>query len=113
MKRPSFATIAKVYEKKGGNVSATCTALGCGRTQFYHWRNSFPKLAEMLKEVDESLIDWAESKLIEKIDAGNDTCLIFFLKTKGKERGYVETVENKVQLNPFEEMMKKLPDNPE
>ena len=94
-------------------MSSTCIALGVGRTQFYKWRNSFPKLKELLDEVDESLIDFAESKLYEKIDAGDITSIIFLLKTKGKGRGYVETVKNEVTVNPFEELMKSLPDNPE
>jgi uncharacterized protein YxeA len=50
---------------------------------------------------------------MENIQNGMETSLIFFLKTKGKSRGYVETVENKVTVNPFEELMKALPDNPE
>ena len=110
MKRPTFKTIAQIYEKKAANVSATCKALNISRTQFYKWKNRYPKLTEMLNEVDESLLDFAESKLMEKVQDGDITALIFFLKTKGKKRGYVEQVENNVSINPFEELMKALPD---
>ncbi len=113
MKKPSDTKIAQLYRKKAGNVAATCDAIGCSRTAFYKWRDKSKKLREMLEEVDESLIDLAESKLMENIDAGEVTSLIFFLKTKGKNRGYVETVKNEVTVNPFEELMKSLPDNPE
>ena len=110
MKRPTFKRIVEIYEKKAANISATCAALNVSRTQFYKWKNRYPKLAEMLDEVDESLLDFAESKLMEKVQEGDNTSLIFFLKTKGKKRGYVEQVEQKVEINPFEEMMRALPD---
>lgn len=109
----TYKKIAETYEKKGCNVSATCTALNISRTIWYRWREKHPGLDEMLKESEEALIDFAESKLMENINSGEVTSLIFFLKTKGKNRGYVETVKNEVTLNPFEELMKALPDNPE
>ena len=113
MKRPSVKTIAKTYEKKGANVSATCSALNVSRTTFYKWKNKYPKLEALLDEVDESLLDFAESKLVQNIQDGDVTSLIFFLKTKGKKRGYVEQIDNKVTISPFEELMKALPDDVE
>ncbi len=111
MKRPTNSRIAQVYEKKAGNISATCAALNVSRVTFYKWRNKYPKLRELLDEVDESLLDFAESKLVQNIQDGDVTSLIFFLKTKGKKRGYVESVENKVTVSPFEELMRSLPDD--
>ena len=105
-----FEQIASVYAKKAGNVSATCSALGIARNTFFSWRNSDDELNRMLTEVEESLIDFSESKLLEKIQDGDLTAIIFHLKTKGKNRGYVERVENNVSLNPFEELMKSATD---
>lgn len=113
LKGLTYKKIAEVYEKKACNVSATCAALNISRTMWYRWREKHPGLDELLKESEEGLIDFAETKLMENIQNGDVTSLIFFLKTKGKGRGYVETVKNEVTLNPFEELMKALPDNPE
>ena len=33
---------------------------------------------------------WAEGKLLQAINQGNMTAIIFYLKTKGKHRGYVQ-----------------------
>lgn len=104
-RKPTQKEIISVYEKKGCNVTATCKALGINRTTFYNWRKRSEKLDAMLEEVEESIIDYAESKLVEHIQEGDTTCLIFFLKTKGKKRGYVEKVEQDVTVNPFLELM--------
>ncbi|MBR1785290.1 MAG: hypothetical protein IJ760_07655 [Bacteroidales bacterium] len=74
-------------------MSATAIALGCSRTTLYEWRQNDPKLDAMMKEVEESLIDFTESKLMEQIKDANLTAIIFHLKTKGKKRGYTEGEE--------------------
>ena len=103
--------IVTAYTKKGCNVSATCTALGISRQTFYTRKNTDAELRERLEEAEEAIIDFAESKLVESIGDGDLTAIIFFLKTKGKKRGYVEKVENDVSINAFEKLMQELPDD--
>lgn len=105
----SIEKIAEVYKKKGCNVSATCSALNMCRATFYRKKEKSKKLQELISEADESLLDFAESKLVEKINDGDTTSLIFFLKTKGKKRGYIERTEHDVNANPFQELMESLP----
>lgn len=83
----------EVYGKKGCNVSATCAALNISRQTFYRMRKEDKVFKEELKEAEESIIDNVESKLLGKINDGDTTCMIFYLKTKGKKRGYVERQE--------------------
>ncbi len=104
-KRPTNAYIAKVYYKQACNVSQTCKALKISRNTFYEWRNSDKELDEALKEQEESLLDYAEGKLLSAIQDDNLTATIFFLKTKGRKRGYVEQIDTNV-TNPFEKLMK-------
>lgn len=99
--------IVEVFSKKGCNVSATCIALDIDRGTFYKWKNADSVLSNMLKEAEEAVIDNAESKLLQKINEGDTTCLIFYLKTKGKNRGYVEKTEVNATVNPFFELMQK------
>lgn len=112
-KRISNTQIASTFAKKGCNVSATCTALGIDRSTFYEWRKNDAKLDAMLNDESESLIDFTESKLIEKINDGDLTAIIFMLKTRGKNRGYIERVENNISVTPFEDLMMSLPDDDE
>jgi len=102
--------IIQVYEKKGCNITQTCTALGISRKTFYEWKEKKKKLDEGLKEVDESILDWAESKLVEHINNNDLQALIFFLRTKGKKRGYVEKTETDVNINQFEKLMQETED---
>ena len=50
----------------------------------------YPPLKEVLSDAREDALDLAESKLMEAIRNGNLTAIIFFLKTRGKSRGYSE-----------------------
>lgn len=112
-KKISNKKIASIFAKKGCNVSATCEALDINRSTFYEWRKEDPELDAMLNDESESLIDLTESKLIEKINYGDLTAIIFMLKTRGKNRGYIERVENNISVTPFEDLMMSLPDDEE
>lgn len=102
--------IIQIYEKKGCNITATCTALGISRKTFYEWKEKKKKLAEGLEAAEEAIIDFAESKLVEHINNDDVQALIFFLRTKGKKRGYVEKTESDVNINQFEKLMQETDD---
>ncbi|MFO0202076.1 MAG: hypothetical protein ACK528_03000 [Alphaproteobacteria bacterium] len=46
-----------------------------------------------MADVEESNLDKAESALLGLIEAGNVASIIFYLKTKGKKRGYTEKID--------------------
>jgi len=54
---------------------------------------SKPTLKVVLADAREKMIDNVESKLYSKALDGDTTAMIFFLKTQGKGRGYVERQE--------------------
>lgn len=92
------------YSRKGCNVSATCDAVDISRTHFYRMRKKNKKFAQGLDDVYEAIIDDVESALQTKIEKGDITAMIFFLKTKAKKRGYVEKMEvdNKHDIDPVQ-----------
>jgi hypothetical protein len=107
-RKPTLKEIVTIYQKKGCNITSSCEALGIDRKTFYNWRNKNAKLDEALKDAEDSILDFAESKLIEHINDGDTTCLIFMLKTKGKNRGYVERHEQEIGgSDAFLEVMKE------
>lgn len=119
-----YKKFIEVYHHSACNVSVSCKKFGITRRTFYYWYNKNPEFAEYIDSVNDSMIDFAEStlkKLIQGVDhkeivetfkGGSEVAnfkkvktvtgkpdtasVIFFLKTKGKSRGYVEKqyVEN-------------------
>lgn len=100
-----------------GIVSTACEKADIARKTHYEWYNNDPDYSAAVDAISESCIDFAESKLMELIngakhevatakgevltvqDGPNPTACIFYLKTKGKKRGYVEKSELDVQGN--------------
>ena len=98
-----------------GIVSHACEKADTARATHYDWYNNDQDYAAQVDAIQESCIDFAESKLMELIngakhevatakgevlqvqDGPNPTACIFYLKTKGKKRGYVEKSELDVQ----------------
>lgn len=76
--------------KAKGILVVAAKSLGCSRTTVYNYMNKYPTVQAAYDEINESALDFAEGKLMELIRAGNLTAIIFYLKTKGKKRGYVE-----------------------
>lgn len=83
----------QVFGKKAGIITATCKAVGISRNTFYEWLKADKSFAIDVTELNEQQIDFTESKLMSKIRSGNMTAIIFFLKCKGKARGWVERQE--------------------
>ena len=94
----------KAFESSGCNISQAAKVVGINRRSFYNWCESDKKFEEEVMDVRESIIDFAETALIKNIKEGKETSLIFYLKTKGKERGYVERTEQKVEQNLISEI---------
>ena len=63
------------------------------RNSVYKRIRNNPSLKEAVNEALENLKDIAEHELSRNITKGNMTAIMFFLKTKAKDRGYVEKVE--------------------
>ena len=84
-------------EKSLGIVTTACKNVGIGRTIYYEWLKSDEAFAQAVKEVSNIALDFGESQLHKQIGDGNTSATIFFLKTKGKKRGYVERSELDLQ----------------
>ena len=90
--------ILEALEKSLGVVTTACKTVGIGRTTYYQWLKDDEEFATQVKDIDEVALDFAESKLHKQIADGNVTATIFYLKTKGKHRGYIERVEQSINV---------------
>lgn len=82
----------EVFASKMGNVSKACTAASISRQTFYDWIKD-KDFANKVDEVKEGLLDFAEHQLLSNIKEGKTAEILFYLKTKGKKRGYIERSE--------------------
>ncbi len=73
-----------------GIKTAAAELLGCDRSTITRYINRHPKLQAIDAEIADSTVDLTEDKLLQAIEQGNLTAIIFYLKTKGKHRGYVQ-----------------------
>lgn len=83
----------EALEKSLGVVTAACKAVDISRETHYRWMREDAEYKAAVEELSDVAIDFAESQLHKQIKEGNSTATIFFLKTKGKKRGYVERQE--------------------
>ena len=96
----AIAALMDAMRKSGGNISFSCKKAGISRTVFYEWMKEDPELATASKDVEEEQIDFVESKLMQRISENDMTGIIFFLKTKGKGRGYIENQRHEIMNAP-------------
>lgn len=80
-------------------VTSTCEDCGIAVKTYYEWMKD-EEFADAINDAIERLQDRIENVLYEKIEKEKDTtALIFYLKTKGKKRGYVEKQQLDVNAN--------------
>lgn len=85
--------VVEAIQQYRGNISAMARAFQVSRQAIYDYISNKPDLKQMIQDERESMLDDAESEIYKQIRKGNTTALIFFLKTQGKTRGYVERQE--------------------
>ena len=73
-----------------GIVSTSCLNADVSRATHYRWLQEDPEYKAYVKDIQEIAIDFVESKLYDKIKENDTACIIFYLKTKAKHRGYIE-----------------------
>ena len=85
--------LLKALEKSMGIVTNACKMVDLDRTTFYRYYNEDQQFADDVDNVQDYVLDFAESKLLENIKDKKETSIIFYLKTKGRKRGYIEKTE--------------------
>ena len=92
-------TILKALENSLGVVTVACKQADIPRSTYYKWLKEDEQFAQAVKEIENIALDFAESQLHTQMKDGSTSATIFYLKTKGKKRGYVERSELDVTSN--------------
>tara|TARA_R110000796_G_scaffold65562_1_gene151424 strand:- start:1749 stop:2111 length:363 start_codon:yes stop_codon:yes gene_type:complete len=80
-------------EKAMGVVTTAAKMAGIERTTHYKWMNDDEKYKSLVDDVQNIVLDFAESALYKMVENHNPAATLFLLKTKGKKRGYIERQE--------------------
>ena len=94
----------QALENSLGVVTVACKQTDTPRSTYYKWLKEDEDFAKAVKEVENIALDFAESQLHTQIKDGSTSATIFYLKTKGKKRGYIEKSE--LDLNSGDEPIK-------
>lgn len=89
--------LIECMEKSLGIVSTACKMANITRNTFYKYMADDPVFKATIDEVSEVTLDFAETSLLKRIKEGSDAAIIFYMKTKGKKRGYVERSEISIE----------------
>ena len=82
--------VADALRTTAGLRSAAASLLECSPSTVKRYIDRSETLTRIEAEIVERNLDLAESGLLDAINKGNLTAIMFYLKTKGKHRGYAE-----------------------
>ena len=82
-----------------GVVTMACRKAGVSRMEYKKFYNGDEKFRMLAEEVKECAIDYTESKLFENIQRRDTACILFYLETQGKERGYIKRTQTDKNIN--------------
>ncbi len=97
--RLTIKQVADALVKSGGRVMEAAKLLKCNFKTIYKYIDKDQRLQILKQDLEELHLDAAESSLMSQIKRGNLTAIIFFLKCKGKRRGWIEDERNVTHIN--------------
>ena len=84
------AAMLEALEKSLGVVTTAAKSIGITRESHYEWLRTDENYKVKVESLCDVALDFAESQLHKQIQNGEVSSTIFYLKTKGRSRGYVE-----------------------
>ena len=83
----------EALEKSLGIVTNALKISGTAKTTYHRWINEDEAFAKDVKEVGNTALDFAESQLFKQMKDNNHSSTQFYLKNKGKGRGYGDKLD--------------------
>ena len=87
-----------------GLVFASSKETGISVEDHNRWLSEDSDYKKQVIEIDGHAIDYVESTLLKLVEERNPQAIMFYLKTKGKDRGYVEKAPTGEQKDKGEDL---------
>lgn len=85
--------LLEALERTLGIVTPACKEVGISRNQFYNYYNTDPEFKEKVDELENLTLDFVESQLFKQIREGSERSILFYMKYKGRKRGYNDSLD--------------------
>lgn len=85
--------LLEALEKHLGIVTPACKEANVARETFYLWMNNDDDFKKKVEEINEIQGDFVENQLFNKIKEGSERSILFYMKYKGKKRGYSDSID--------------------
>jgi len=82
--------LIQALKKSYGVVTVACDLVGISRHTYYKWYHNDDDFKKRADEAGEYGLDAAETQLHKNIKGGKEASLIFYLKCRGRSRGFIE-----------------------
>ncbi len=102
--------VAAMIIKKNGFIGATAKQLGCSRCTVERYIKRYAACRKAIEVANEDRLDIFESQLIKNALAGKEASTIFFLKTKGQKRGYIQGDQSVGSADAISEAVQQIND---
>ena len=93
MKDYDIEMILNAIKGSGGFYTKIANSLKCSWATAVKYVNLYEETKQAYSEELEIVLDMAESKLLENVQDNDNAAIQFYLKSKGKNRGYGESRE--------------------
>ena len=93
--------LVEALEKSLGIVTEACDKSQLSRTQFYKWYKEDEHFKKEVDNIEGKFVDFAETHLKEQIKNNNTQATIFYLKTRGRKRGYGDSLDLTTNNEPI------------
>ena len=103
--------LLQALERSLGLVTPACKEVGISRNQFYVYYNTDPDFKKSVDDINEILTDFVENQLFKKIKDGDTQSILFFMKYKGKKRGYTDSLDINGNINSEVKIIKLIGPN--
>jgi len=91
--------LLQTLEKEHGILGPALKVAGISRSTFNNYYNQDPEFRLVIDEIREGAIDFVESELVNQIKAKNTTATIFYLKCKGREHGWIDQQDMRIEAS--------------
>jgi hypothetical protein len=102
--------LIQALERSLGIVTTACKEVGVSRNQFYLYYKTDEEFRKAVDDINEITLDFAENQLLKKIKEGSERSILFYMKYRGRNRGYTESLDINANIKMEQPLLKPLED---